>query len=128
MSKQVELEKLDRAIKDGQIRVNTVQTNIDLLDRDIVALEKVEELLIENVKCLKDKSTIAMASEYKKAKEELAQAKQKLIIRSNEREDFRKALNHVKQSIQESQEAIEKIKKNGENNVLHGNFGKKDNG
>lgn len=128
MSKQIELEKLDRAIKDGLIRICTVKNNIDLLDRDIDTLIEVERTLEENIKCLKEKNIIAMALEYKKAKEDLVRTRQKLIAQQNEREDYRKALANTNTMMDQSKEAIEKIKKSGENNVLHGNFGKKDNG
>lgn len=128
MSKQVELEKLDRAIKDGQIRLHTVKNNIDLLDREIQTLGELEVQLEENIKCLKQQNIVAMATEYKKAKEDLKKTRQRLILARNEREDFRKAMDNVNKVIKDSHDAIEALKKSGENNVLHGKFGKKDNG
>ncbi len=128
MSKQVDLERLDRAIKDGMIRICTVKSNIDLLDKDIETLIQLESTLVENLKCLKEKNIIAMASEFRKAKEDLGKTRIRLTVQQNEREDYRKALANVTQVVEESKEAIEKIKKSGENNVLHGNFGKKDHG
>lgn len=128
MSKQVELEKLDRAIKDGQIRLGTVKNNLDLLDREIATLTELQSELEANVKCLKQKNIVAIATEFKKSKEDLKKTKLRLTLATAERDDFKRALEFTHKVIKDSQEAIERIKKSGENNVLHANFGKKDNG
>lgn len=124
MSKQIELEKLDRAIKDSQIRLCTVKSNIELLDREVETLSRLEVQLESNLKCLKKKDIIPIASEFKKAKEDLGKTRIRLITVKNEREDFKKAMDHVNQCMDKAREEIEKIKKIGENNVLHGKFGK----
>jgi chromosome segregation ATPase len=128
MSKQIELERLDRAIKDSNIRACTVKSNIEVLDRDIANMEELEKTLEENLKVLKRQKVIAIAEQFKKAKEDLAKTRVRLITLKNEREDYRKALNNVNVAIAQSMEAIEKIKRDGDNNVLRANFGKKDNG
>lgn len=128
MSKQVELETLDRAIKDGQIRLCTLQSNIDVLNGKINKLCEIERQIEENVACLKKNKIVAIASEFKKVKEELVKTKRMLIVARNEREDTKKAMDNVNRMINDSREAIENIKRSGENNVVHGNFGKKDNG
>ena len=129
MNKQMELDKLDRTIKDGTIRACTVKSNIEILDRQIDSLGEAERQLEENLKFLKQEKGIAVSvDEFKKIKEELAKTRIRLITSKNEREDFRKALNNVNKAIEDSKEAIEKIKKDGENNVLRLNFGKKENG
>ena len=128
MSKQVELERLDRAIKDSNIRACTVKSNIEVLDRDIANMEELERTLEENLKVLKKQKVVAIAEQFKKAKEDLSKTRVRLITLKNEREDYRKALNNVNTVIKQSMEAIEKIKRDGDNNVLRANFGKKDNG
>ena len=128
MNKQAELERLDRAIKDSNIRACTVKTNIEVLDRDIANMSAIEQTLEENIQVLKQQKIVAIAEEFKKAKEELKKTRVRLITLRNEREDYRKALNNVNQVIKDSTEAIEKIKRDGENNVLRANFGKKENG
>jgi chromosome segregation ATPase len=128
MNKQLELDRLDRTIKDSNIRASTVRNNLDVLERDISNMENLKEKLEENLKFLKRQKVIAIAEEFKKAKDELAKTRVRLITLRNEREDYRKALNNVNQVIKDSMQAIEKIKKDGDNNVLRANFGKKDNG
>lgn len=128
MNKQLELDRLDRMIKDSNTRACTVKNNLDVLERDIANTEDLKQKLEENLKFLKQQKIIAIAEQFKKAKDELAKTKVRLITLHNEREDYRKALNNVNQVIKDSTEAIEKIKKDGDNNVLRANFGKKDNG
>lgn len=126
MSKQVELEKLDRAIKDANIRSGTVKMTIEVLDREIGTLDRAEIAFEENIKFLKQEKIVTMADKFKEAREELKRIRIRLITLKNERADYTKALDNVNQVIQQSLEAIEKIKRNGDNNVLLGKFGKAD--
>lgn len=126
MSKQIELEKLDRTVKDGEIRLRTVKTQMESLTREIDVLKDVQNQLIENIKFLKKKQIIAMAGEYKKAKEDLAKTVIRLITLQNDREHFRKAAVLVEEVMQKALDDIDKLKNT--NNVVQGVFGRKDNG
>ena len=128
MSKQVELEKLDRAIRDGEIRLHTVNVNIGSLTKEIDTLDQLEIQLEENLKCLKKKNIIAIATEFKKAKEDLAKTRARLISLKNDRANFTKAAEDVQAVMKKAKEDIDKMKKNGDSNVLHATFGKKHNG
>ncbi len=125
MTKNAELERLDRAIKDGEIRIRTVQNNIDQLTKEIDTLVTLEKQLEENVGCLKKKNVTVIATEFKKAKDDLARTKTRLINLGNERENFNKSLENAKQVMEKAREHIEKLQKE-ENNVLQGKFGRKD--
>lgn len=128
MGRTEDLARIDRSLKDGEIRLRTVKTNLDALDREISILNTLESELVENVKCLKTKQIIAKAAEYKKAKEDLAKTRARLIGLKNDREHFRKAHAEVEFVMNKAREELEKIQKNGDNNVLHGKFGRKENG
>lgn len=128
MSKQNELDRLDRSIKDGDIRLRTVKVNIECLSREINILSQVESELIDNIKFLKQNKVIAMAGEYKKAKEDLAKTVIRLVALMNDREHFRKAASNVEEMIAKAKEDIDKIKRDGENNVVRGTFGRKKDG
>jgi predicted nucleic acid-binding Zn-ribbon protein len=128
MSKQIELEKLDRAIKDGTIRLSTIKANMDLLDREIEKLLEVEQALEENLHCLKSPTITPIASEYKKAKDDLKKTKVRLFTARIERSDFQKAYDGMTWQIQKWSTDMENIKKIGENNVVHANFGSKKDG
>lgn len=128
MSKQVEIENLDRVIKNGEIRINTVKINIDSLSREIDTLGLLEEQLLENLKCLKKRNIIAIATEFRKAKEDLEKTRKRSIELRNDRENFKKASDNVAQEMKKAREEIDKIKKAGESNVVHAKFGRKNNG
>lgn len=128
MSKKVELEELDRAIRNGEIRFQTVHVNIVSLTKEIDTLDQLETQLEENLKVLKKKNIIAIASDFKKAKEDLVKTRTRLISLKNDREKFKKAADDVQQVMEKAKEDMEKLKKNGDGNVLRGTFGRKDNG
>ena len=128
MGKQAELEKLDRTLKDCELRLRTIKVNIDSLTREIDTFFELEAQLEQNVKCLKKKNIIAIAAEYKKAKEELAKTKAKSIGLRNDREQFRKASAEIEFVMKKAQVDLEKLHKIGDNNVLRGKFGRKENG
>ena len=127
MGKQEELEKHDRAVKDGEIRLRTVKTNIEVLNREIETLSALEMQLEENVRCLKKKNIVAIAAEFKKAKADLTKTKVRLLALQNDREHFKKSIANLESVMEKSKEEIVKLK-NGDNNVLRGKFGKKTNG
>jgi chromosome segregation ATPase len=127
VGKQADLEKLDRTIKDGEIRLRTVKTNIDSLSREIATLEELEIQLRLNLQCLKENKIVAIATEYKKAKEDLAKAKTRRISISNDREHFRKAVAEVEIVMKKAKEELDEMNKEG-NNVLYVEFGGKVNG
>ena len=127
MGKLADLETLDRTIKDGEIRLRTVKTNIDSLSKEIATLDELEIQLRLNIQCLKEKKIIAIATEYKKAKEDLAKTKARRIGLSNDRENFRKAMNDVELVMKKAKEELDELNKEG-NNVLHVEFGRKING
>lgn len=124
MGKQADLEKLDRTIKDGQIRLQTVKTNIESLSREIAVLDELEIQLNLNLQCLKEKKIIAIATEFKKAKEDLAKTKVRRIALSNDREHFKKAAAEVEIVMKKAREELEELNKEGDN-VLYVEFGGK---
>lgn len=124
MGKQADLEKLDRTIKDGEIRLRTVKTNIESLSRDIATLDELEIQLNLNLQCLKEKKIVAIATEYKKAKEDLAKTKVRRIALSNDREHFKKAMAEVEIVMKKAKEEMDYLNEEG-NNVLHVEFGRK---
>ena len=128
MSIQEDLAKLDRAVKDAEIRLHTVNSSIIGLDKELETLANLEGELEENVACLKKNRVIAIASEYKKAKEDLKKTRVRMTALQNDRAHYHKAKVEVETSLAKTKQEIEKIKNTGDRNVLHANFGRKDGG
>ena len=126
MSKAEDILKLEREVKNGEIRFLTVKANIEMLDKEVGSLTTLQGQLEENLACLKKKNIIAIATEFKKVKEELVKIKARSIIVRNDRETFRKAAKQAEEAIAKAKEALEKAQSNS--NVLHGRFNKRDNG
>lgn len=126
MSKKAEMEKLDRAIKDGEIRLMTVNSNIVLLTREINTLVELEAKLEENVACLKKRNIIAIAIEFRKSKDDLKRAKARLSLAKGEKEAFAKASSALEKALDRAKEDLDKLKKISDNNVVQGKFRRKE--
>lgn len=124
MGKQEELSKIDRTIKDSEIRLRTFKTNIDVIQKEIDFLLNVEGQLQENIKYLKKVKIITLATEYKKAKEDLKKTKNRLLQLKSDKAINDKAHKEVTVFIEKNKELYDKLTKHNENNVLQGKFGK----
>ena len=123
MGKQADLEKLDRVLKDGEVRLHTIKMNVEVIEREIAKLLDLESNLVDNIECLKLKRIVAIASEFKRAKEDLKKTRARLIELKNDREKCKKQNMEALRMIDMARGQIEKL--SGDNNVVRGNFGKK---
>ena len=128
MSKTEDLEKLDRVVKDADIRLRATKSQIDIIDREMLFLDPVAAALEANVKFLKRRDTIAIAGEFKKTKDELGKARVKLAGLKLERARQVKLFREIEVFLNKYRGELDKLQKSGENNVLTGKFGRKDNG
>lgn len=126
MSIVQDLDKVDRAIKDLQIKLGTAKVSLDAVQKEIDILEPVEKALDENVKILKKNKIIAIAEEFRKAKAELAKTRIRMTCLQNDRERFKKAHREIDMYLQEAQKKYLELQSLGDNNVVRGKFGKKD--
>jgi len=125
---QNEIEKLDRTIRDSGIRLQTINMNIISISKEIDNLLNFENQLEENIRCLKQKNIIAIAVEFKKAKEELGKARARSLTLKNDRENFRKAVNEINKLVKKSKEDMAKLNLSKDRNVLQGKFKRKTDG
>ena len=124
MGKQEEMVKLDRSIKDAEVKLRTFNLNNDTIQKEIEFLLNLESQLEDNIKYLKNIKIIALAAEYKKAKEDLKKTKNRISQLKIDIAVSEKATKEIKSFIEKSKEAYDKLTKPNENNVLHGKFGK----
>ena len=118
MGRTDEIAKIDRMIKETETRLKTLQSNIEALDAEIKKIVILERTLIENVKILKRKQVIAIAQEFKKAKEELHRSKVRLIALRNDREHFNKVFKDTDDFLKAAQAQYKKAVREGQNNVI----------
>ena len=124
MGKQEYLIKLDRAIKDAEITIRTFKINAETIQKEIYFLLDSEKQLEENIKYLKNVKIIALAAEYRKAKENLKKTKTRLLQLKADKSNIDRVCKDMDIFLQKNKEAYDKLGKQNENNVLHGKFGK----
>lgn len=118
MGRTDDLTKLERTVKETDARLKTLLSNLQALDFEIKKIVVLERTLVENVKILKTKQVIAIAQEFKKAKEELRSVKVRLVALRNDREHFSKAFKDTKEFLKTLEAQHRKIVREGENNVI----------
>ena len=123
MSKTEELDKLDKAIKDADIRLKSIQNNIEQLDKEISVLTPCLTELEKNITFLKKSSTIPLAHEFRKNKTELSKVKARLILICADRKRADEAVKQVMEIIDKFKRDYYNLIKTSENNVLAVEFG-----
>lgn len=125
MGKLDEIDKLDRAIKDADIRLKSILENIEKIDKEIVVLNPRKVELERNLEFHKKRGTIPLAHEYKATKSELSKAKNRLSMIIGDRAKCEDACLQIERIIQKFKNDYAKLTKTDENNVLRPNFGGK---
>lgn len=121
-----DLDQLTAAIKDLEIRLHTYRIALIKNAEEIELLEDLKEILKDNIAELKRESIIAMASEYKKAKDDLKRTETRLSFLRIDRLTYEKAFNsQVKVMdflVLKYNETVIRL----QNNVIKVKFGRKD--
>ena len=125
MSRAVDIQKLDRNIKDCEIRLKTFSTNIDTLQKELDFLLNLEQQLENNISFLKKIKIVTLAEEYKKAKEDLKRTKTKLTQLKSDKMINEKAHKELEHLLQKNREAYDKLVREDQNNVISGKFGRR---
>lgn len=125
MSKIEELDKLDRAIKDAEIRLKSIESNIEQIDKEIAVLSPRKTELEQNIEFHKKANTVPIAHEYKKSKSELSKTKARLILITSDRKKAAQAVKDIQEIIEKFKRDYAELLKTSENNVLKVMFGAK---
>lgn len=92
-------------------------STLDTVNKELRDLGNVEYLLEENVNFLKTKHIIALATEFKKAKEDLARTKGRMAKVRIDRESILRASTEVEEYLRKAKEEYA-ITLKGTNNIL----------
>jgi seryl-tRNA synthetase len=123
--KKEEILRLEQLIKDAELRSGTFKIQIETIQKELDSLYTVEKQLEDNIKYLKRTKIVALASEYKKAKNDLKKTKLRLGFLKSDRTNNDKAYKDTINTLEKIKESYIKLTKENENNVLCGKFGKK---
>lgn len=125
MSKIEELDKLDRAIKDAEVNLKSIQTKTELMAKEIAVLGPRKNELEQNIQFHKRAGSIPIAHEYRKSKQELTKVKGRLTLITLDHSKALQAIKDVEQIIEKFKRDYDSLSKTSENNVLQGSFGDK---
>jgi hypothetical protein len=123
VNKIEELDKLDRAIKEAEINLKSVQQNTEQMAKEIAALSPRKLELEQNIEFHKKSDTIPIIHEHRKAKAELSKTTARLIlIRADHKRasEACKDIEFIIQKLKKDQEALLRI---SDDNVLRPTFG-----
>jgi chromosome segregation ATPase len=123
MNKLDELDKLDRAIKDSSIRLKSIQSAIEQIDKEIAILQPRKNELEQNIEFLKKKDTIPIAQEYKKSKAELTKVKTRLTAITGDRCKADDACHQIEEIIEKFKKDHARLIISSDDNILEGKFG-----
>lgn len=125
MPKQDELIRIAQNIKDCESRLKTFSSNIETIQKEVDFLLNLESQLETNISILKKIKIVTLATEYKKAREDLKKTKIKLTQLKSDKTINEKAHKGLEYLLQKNKEVYDKLSKQSENNVISGKFGRK---
>jgi chromosome segregation ATPase len=124
-----DLNKFSHVLLDAQVRLQTVQAQVLKLDKEIAILTMIEANLEENIRILKRRRAIVMASEFRKSTNDLNTCKTRMAFLRVDRENTLKNEKYADDIYQKAKTEYERlldIVQNPPNNVIYVNFGRKD--
>lgn len=123
-SKQDEITKIDRNIKDCENRLKTFESNIGTIQKEVDFLQNLENQLQVNIEILKKVKIVTLAKEYQKTKEDLKKTKIRLTQLKSDKTINEKAYKELQVLLEKNKEVYDKLNKQAnENNVISGKFG-----
>jgi hypothetical protein len=126
VGQQVEIDRAERAIKDAEIRLYTIQNQLNAIDMEYARLINIQYLIENNIVNLKKEKVIALAGSYKKAKMELMKVQAHINIVGNNKTAVTRMRNDAQVFLDRCKKEYDNMLESFKNNVLFGNFGRRD--
>jgi chromosome segregation ATPase len=122
MASLADIERLQKAIKIAEDRLAVVKAALDGVEKDIDMVSTNVIQLKRNIHYLKKKNTVALASEYKKVKQELEDAQDKLMLYRLNREDYRTVYSGIEIDVLKLKEELTARLNDPGAQVIEGSF------
>ncbi len=126
MADVIETSKAERAIKDAEIRLRTLEVSLDDVQKEVYRLQAHKITLEDNIKFLKARAIVASTAEFKKIKADLAAVSARLKLFLTNKNDHEKAKKQLESYLLEAKKKYDKLTASPENNVFFYNFGDQD--
>lgn len=128
MDRFTELANADLALRNAESQLGTLRSITEIIQKEINSLTMLESQLEDNLICLRQRKIVAVANEFKKAREDLVKTRNRLAFLRIDRENQRKAIEKAEDIVVKARQTYNDLLKKPENNVVQGNFGRKDDG
>lgn len=126
MAIPLDLDRLQEKMKEIEANLIRIRTFLDSIDKEIQTLTVLERTLEENLSVLKRKNVIALAHEYRKAKDDLQRARTRMTFLRIDFDTHQRAFNGNSQALGALKNTYAKELNNVGKNVIVGKFGRKD--
>jgi flagellar biosynthesis chaperone FliJ len=124
-----DLNKSSYVLLDAQVNLQTIQAQILKIDKDLAMLTMVKANLEENIRVLKRRRAIVMASEFKKSTNDLSTCETRMAFLRVDRENIlknEKYADGIYQKAKAEYERLLDLVQNPPDNVIYVDFGRKD--
>lgn len=124
-----DLNKSSHVLLDAQVNLQTIQAQILKIDKDLAMLTMVKANLEENIRVLKRRRAIVMASEFKKSTNDLITCENRMAFLRVDRENIlknEKYADGIYQKAKAEYERLLDLVQNPPDNVIYVDFGRKD--
>lgn len=115
--KTPELEKAEIDLKETEHKIHKLKTTFKDVEDEISRLISAEAALVENIGYLKASGAAVMATEYRKAKEDLIRVRGRLGVIKIDKDNIARALTNGAAYLEKAKDALTKAII-GKNNVL----------
>ena len=123
MSRNEELDKIDRTIKDLEIRLSAIKNSVGQIEKELSVLNPKKLELEQNIRFQKKMGTVPIAHEYKKAKAELSRNTARLILIASEQAKATAVVKQIEQMIDKLRKDYYNLVVDSQNNVIQVKFG-----
>lgn len=123
-----DLNKFSHTLLDAQVNLQTIQAAVLKIDKDLAMLTMVKANLEENIRVLKRRRAIVMASEFKKSSDDLTTCETRMAFLRVDRENVLKNEKHADGIYQKAKAEYERLLdlvQNPPDNVIYVDFGRK---
>lgn len=124
-----DLNKHSHVLLDAQVNLQTIQASILKIEKDLAMLTMVKANLEENIRVLKRRRAIVMASEFKKSINDLETCETRMAFLRVDRENVlknEKQADGIYQKAKAEYDRLLDLVQNPPDNVIYVDFGRKD--
>lgn len=125
MYKSAQLLNLEKEYNDVCLRFEQIKAHIFKLDQEIALYRHAELQISENVAILKDENIVPNIAEFKKVRDELSKATNRLAVLIIDRNNHYGMMTRTEEHMKDIKAKIDAIQIIQMPKVLRGNFGQK---